>query len=108
MSRVGPEPRVNGRTIAEHDGKTVRLVCEVVKVTGDTAVVKTSDGQEIGVFLSRDMHIEDPFVEIIGLVKDRTNLKALTSINLGKKLDMKAVDAVVEFGHSSKGQGILA
>lgn len=54
------------------------------------------------------MHIEDSYVEIIGTVKDDLTVRALTSINLGPKLDMKAVNAVVEFAHSSKGSGVLA
>lgn len=68
------------------------------------------------------MHIEDPYVEIIGNVKDDLTIKALTNINLGKNLgealsshrgiqltvtDLKAVDAVVQFGNSSKGEGVL-
>lgn len=55
------------------------------------------------------MHVEEgTFIEIIGSVKDDLTVRALTSINLGNQLDMKAVNAVVEFSHSSKGQGILA
>lgn len=54
------------------------------------------------------MHIEDTYIEIIGSVKEDLTVRALTSINLGMSLDMKAVNAVVEFAHSSKGAGILA
>lgn len=54
------------------------------------------------------MHIEDKFVEIIGSVRDDLTVRALTSINLGPTLDMKAVNAVVEYTHSGKGQGVLA
>ena len=54
------------------------------------------------------MHIEDPYVEIIGTVKDDLTVRALTSINLGTSLDMAAVNAVIEFAHSSKGAGVLA
>jgi hypothetical protein len=32
------------------------------------------------------MHMADPFVEIIGTVKEDNTVKALTSINLGKTL----------------------
>ena len=35
---------------------------------------------------SQDMHIADPYVEIIGNVKDDLSVKALTSINMGSKL----------------------
>lgn len=54
------------------------------------------------------MKIDDGYVEIIGTVKDDLTVRALTSIDLGKSLDMKAVNAVVEFGHSAKGEGVLA
>lgn len=54
------------------------------------------------------MHIEEgTYVEIIGSVKEDLTVRALTSFNLGSNLDMKAVNAVVEFGHSSKGEGVL-
>lgn len=54
------------------------------------------------------MHIEEKtFVEIIGAVKEDLTVRALTSFNLGTELDMSAVNAVVEFGHSSKGAGVL-
>jgi hypothetical protein len=32
------------------------------------------------------MHIEDPYVEIIGTIKEDRTIKALTSINMGKNL----------------------
>lgn len=55
------------------------------------------------------MHMEEgSYVEIIGVVRDDLTVRAENAINLGNKLDMKTVDAVVEFGHSSKGQGVLA
>lgn len=107
MSRLGPEPRINSRLLSQYKGQTIRLTAKVLKLSGDTATVQASDGGEIGVHLSRDMHIEDPYVEIIGNVKDDLTIKALTNINLGKALDMKAVDAVVQFGNSSKGEGVL-
>lgn len=57
---------------------------------------------------TQDMHIEEgTYVEIIGSVKEDLTVRALTSFNLGSNLDMKAVNAVVEFGHSSKGEGVL-
>lgn len=54
------------------------------------------------------MHIEEgTYVEIIGSVKEDLTVRALTSFNLGTNLDMAAVNAVVDFGHSSKGAGVL-
>ncbi|RSH88075.1 uncharacterized protein EHS24_000602 [Apiotrichum porosum] len=108
MSRLGPEPRVNSKFLSDHRGQTVRLTAKVLKLVGDTATVEASDGGEVAIMLSRDMHIEDTYVEIIGSVKDDLTVKALTSINLGNTLDMKAVNAVVEYAHSSKGSGVLA
>jgi replication factor A3 len=54
------------------------------------------------------MHITDTFVEFIGTVKDDLTLRALTTVALGNSLDLKAVNAVVEFAHSAKGAGVLA
>jgi replication factor A3 len=70
------------------------------------------------------MHMSDKFVEIIGNVKDDMTIKALTSINLGDSLgafrrlhnheaganvaDMKAVQALIEFAQTEKGEGILS
>ncbi|WWC61111.1 uncharacterized protein I303_103689 [Kwoniella dejecticola CBS 10117] len=107
MSRLGPEPRINSKYLTQHRGETVRLTAKVVKLSGDTATVETSDGSSLGVHLSRDMHIGDGFVEIIGSVKDDLTIKAHTYIELGSDIDMKAVNAVVEFAHSGKGQGVL-
>jgi hypothetical protein len=45
---------------------------------GTESISKSTDGQ--------DMHIEDPYVEIIGTVKDDLSVKALTSVNMGKDL----------------------
>ncbi|WWC90023.1 uncharacterized protein L201_004953 [Kwoniella dendrophila CBS 6074] len=107
MSRLGPEPRINSKYLTQHRGETVRLTAKVIKLSGDTATVETSDGNTLGVHLSRDMHIGDGYVEIIGMVKDDLSIKAHTYIELGSDLDMKAVNAVVELAHSGKGQGVL-
>ncbi|RXK39519.1 hypothetical protein M231_03188 [Tremella mesenterica] len=107
MSRLGPEPRINSRLLSQFKGQTVRLTVKVVKLNGDTATVEASDGGPIGVVLPRDIHIEDPFVELIALVKDDLSVRALTNINLGKNIDMKAVDALVTLSNSSKGVGVL-
>ncbi|KLT45676.1 putative single-stranded DNA binding protein 12k chain [Cutaneotrichosporon oleaginosum] len=106
--RLGPEPRVNARYLSEHRGQTVRLVAKVVNLVGDTATVEASDGGEVAVNLSRDMHLtEGAYFEIIGSVKDDLTVRALTSFALSSPIDMKAVNAVVEFGHSSVGAGVL-
>jgi len=54
------------------------------------------------------MHINDTYIEFIGRVKDDLSLQALTTISLGNVLDLKAVNAVVEFAHQPKGEGVLA
>ncbi|WVF72158.1 hypothetical protein IAT40_006970 [Kwoniella sp. CBS 6097] len=108
MSRLGPEPRINAKYISQHKGENVRLTAKVVKISGETITVETSDGGQLGVHISRDMHIEEGFVEIIGLVKEDLSVKAHTYIELSNPVDMKAVDNVVEFAHSNKGQGVLA
>ncbi|WOO79716.1 Replication factor A protein 3 [Vanrija pseudolonga] len=100
-SRLGPEARVNSKHLSEHRGQVVRLTAKVLNLVGDTATVEASDGGE-------DMHIEGTYVEIIGNVKEDLSIRALTSINLGNSLDMNAVNAVVEYSHSSKGSGVLA
>ncbi|CAD6569607.1 MAG: hypothetical protein TREMPRED_005329 [Tremellales sp. Tagirdzhanova-0007] len=108
MSKLGAEPRINSRLLSQYKGHTVRLTAKVLKIVGETATVQASDGGEIGIHLSREIHIEDTFVEIIGSVKDDLTVKALTNINLGSNIDMKAVQALVEFGNSSRGEGVLA
>ncbi|KAK1925038.1 replication factor A protein 3 [Papiliotrema laurentii] len=108
MSRPGPEPRINSRLLNKYQGQTVRLTAKVVNVNGDTATVEASDGGQIGVHLSREMHLSDTFVEIIGTVKDDLTIKAFLGFNMGNSLDMKAVNAVVELAQSHKGEGVLA
>ncbi|WVQ71696.1 hypothetical protein IAR50_001237 [Cryptococcus sp. DSM 104548] len=107
MARLGPEPRINSRYLNDHIGQTVRVTAKVVSVSGDTATIQTSDGGSVGIHLPRDMHIQDEYVEIIGTVKEDSTIKAHTHVGLGKSLDMKAVNSVVEFSHSSIGAGVL-
>ncbi|ORY23052.1 replication factor A protein 3 [Naematelia encephala] len=108
MSRLGAEPRINARLIPQFKGQTVRFTAKVLKMSGDTATVESSDKQEVGVILARDTHIATTFVEIIAMVKDDLTLKCLTSIDLGDSIDMKAVNNVVDFANSSKGAGVLS
>ncbi|BEJ18208.1 hypothetical protein CspHIS471_0704850 [Cutaneotrichosporon sp. HIS471] len=107
--RLGAEPRVNSRYLSEHRGQTVRLVAKVTRLVGETATIEASDGGEIAVHLPRDIHLtEGAFFEIVGSVKEDLTVRALTSFALGDNIDMKAVNAVVEFGHSSTGAGVLS
>ncbi|TXT06076.1 hypothetical protein VHUM_03549 [Vanrija humicola] len=103
-----PSARVNSKHLSEHRGQVVRLTAKVIRLVGDTATVEASDGGEVSASHTQDMHIEDTYVEIIGNVKEDLSIRALTSINLGNTLDMSAVNAVVEYTHSSKGSGVLA
>ncbi|ODN98533.1 replication factor A3 [Cryptococcus wingfieldii CBS 7118] len=107
MARLGPEPRINSRYLNDHIGETVRLAAKVTGVSGDTATIQTSDGGTVGIHIPRDMHIQDEYVEIIGTVKEDSTVKAHTHIGLGKSLDMKAVNSVVDFSHSDIGSGVF-
>ncbi|WVQ78278.1 hypothetical protein IAT38_000363 [Cryptococcus sp. DSM 104549] len=107
MSRLGPEPRVNSKYLTEHRGQVVRLTGKVVKLGGATATLEASDGVQVGVHLTRDMHIAESNVEIIGTVKDDLSIKAHTHIDLGPNLDMKSVNAVVEYSHLPIGDSVL-
>lgn len=46
------------------------------------------------------MHIEDPYVEIIGSVKEDNTLRALTSINMGKSLGTSSMPLTPSLVHS--------
>ncbi|WVN86804.1 uncharacterized protein L203_101977 [Cryptococcus depauperatus CBS 7841] len=107
MARLGPEPRISSKYLDQHRGDIVRLTARVKQISGDTATLESSDGGLIGIHLPRDMHISEEYIEIIGTVREDLTIKAHTHVNLGKSLDLKAVNSVVEFGHSSIGQGVL-
>ncbi|KAK4686562.1 replication factor A3, partial [Tremellales sp. Uapishka_1] len=107
MSKLEAETRVDYKRLAQYKGKVVRLTAKVIKLNGDAATVECCDGGQVAVHIPREMHIADTYVEIIGQVKDDLSIKALTSISLGNELDMKAVQAVVNFANSATGEGVF-
>lgn len=54
--------------------------------TLNTPVSRSYTKAEAELTIRQEIHMEDPYVEIIGTVREDGTVKALTSINLGKSL----------------------
>ncbi|KAF8629423.1 hypothetical protein AX15_003472 [Amanita polypyramis BW_CC] len=104
MSFELTSPRVNAALFPQYVGKAIRLVCKIVSVQDDMAIVQVSDGGELHVQMTRDQHIGDsgPFVELIGNVIDATTLRLMTCINLGQELDMSIVEGAIRLTHDPR------
>ncbi|PFH53755.1 hypothetical protein AMATHDRAFT_136655 [Amanita thiersii Skay4041] len=104
MSREHIAPRVNAALFPRYVGQVVRLTCKRLAVHGDTATVQASDGGELHVQMTNDMHMGDmgPFLELVGNVQDVTTMKLMTCVNLGDNLDLEMVDRTIQLIHSPK------
>ncbi|KAJ3485749.1 hypothetical protein NLI96_g4743 [Meripilus lineatus] len=101
-----PTPRVNSARLGDYIGRTVRLTGKYVGTrrdsnTGQVAfTVEASDGGNVDVIASYDNEVRDPYIEVIGRVKEAAVMTLDAVVNLGDKLDLTVVDFVVEKWHS--------
>ncbi|KZO94246.1 replication factor A protein 3 [Calocera viscosa TUFC12733] len=94
-----PTPRINSKRMQYYVGQVVRMTGKMLRVNGDTAIIESTDGGQVEVRLSRDSHLSDDFVEIIGNVEDPHTLKMLAGCDMGPDLDMQTWDTMIEMMH---------
>jgi hypothetical protein len=81
QATVGNTPRVNGRLMASHAGRLVRLVGRIMGANNDIIDLEAADGVRITVErASSTVQAEDgQIIEIVGTVTDATSLRESTS-----------------------------
>ncbi|EJU02469.1 replication factor A protein 3 [Dacryopinax primogenitus] len=94
-----PTPRINSKRMQYYVGQVVRMTGKLLRVNGDTAIIESTDGGNVEVRLSRDSHLSDPIVEIIGHVEDEHTLKMLTGSDMGSDVDLQTWDTMTELMH---------
>lgn len=94
-----PTPRINSKRMQFYIGQIVRMTGKMLRVNGDTAIIESSDGGQVEVRLSRDSHLSDPIVEIIGNVEDAHTLKLLAGCDMGSDIDLKTWDDMIDMMH---------
>ncbi|KIO32736.1 hypothetical protein M407DRAFT_95526 [Tulasnella calospora MUT 4182] len=92
-------PRVNSALLPKYVGRTVRLTCKIIKLQGETAIVKAPDEGQVTVKLTMDSNISDDFVDIIGKVEDANTIKMYRSSNWGSNVDLDLVNKTIEEIH---------
>jgi len=92
-------PRVNGARMSDYKGRTVRLICKVTKIVGNTAMVEASDGANIEVALALGGPTIEDYAEIVGTVVSANKIKMLACVNMGQELDMGLANDLVELIH---------
>ncbi|KAF8425664.1 replication factor A protein 3 [Tirmania nivea] len=94
-------PRINHALLERFTGMTVRLVGKVTQLRGDTASVDS--GGPVLVHMNSDAHwAVGTFVEVVARVQQDLSLRVLMSVDLGRDVDMNAVENVVEVNHRYK------
>ncbi|KAF9788665.1 replication factor A protein 3 [Thelephora terrestris] len=92
-------PRINGARMNDYIGRTVRLICKVTKVVGNTALVEATDGATIEVAMTPGTPTIEDYAEIVGTVVTDSKIKMMTCINMGQELDMTLANDLVELIH---------
>ncbi|KAF8430616.1 replication factor A protein 3 [Terfezia claveryi] len=91
-------PRVNSSLLERFVGQTVRLVGKVMQLRGETATVDSAGN--VLVHMNKDTHWSiGNFVEVVARVQQDLSLKTFMSVDLGRDVDMNAVEYVVEVNH---------
>ncbi|KZT60977.1 replication factor A protein 3 [Calocera cornea HHB12733] len=94
-----PTPRINSKRMQYYVGQVVRMTGKMLRVNGDIAIIESTDGGQVEVRLSRDSHLSDEYVEIIGTVEDENTLKMLAGCDMGSTFDMQSWDTMTEMMH---------
>lgn len=77
VSAAAVHPRVNGALLAKYVGKSVLLVGQVLKVDGDTAMLRASDGMEVSVTMQPGSSYNTQYVEVLGVVVNSSQVNEL-------------------------------
>eukprot|EP01122_Echinamoeba_exundans_P003510 TRINITY_DN13599_c0_g1_i1.p2 TRINITY_DN13599_c0_g1~~TRINITY_DN13599_c0_g1_i1.p2 ORF type:complete len:111 (+),score=19.91 TRINITY_DN13599_c0_g1_i1:54-386(+) len=94
---VGNTPRVNGRLMASHSGRLVRLVGRVMGANNDIIDLEAADGARITVQRGSSAFPADEgqIIEIVGTVEDPTTLRESISYVWSEKTDLSVYNEMV-------------
>ncbi|GAA5811209.1 hypothetical protein MFLAVUS_004640 [Mucor flavus] len=92
-----PTPRINSGLREKYVGKTVRIIGKIVSLSGNTAVLNSTDHGQVLVHLNGESQWGTDYVEVIGQVEPDFTLREFKTSNLGNDFDLELADKVVEF-----------
>lgn len=93
-----PTPRINSELREKYVGRTVRLTGKIVSLSGNSAVLNSTDNGQVLVHLNGESQWGTDYVEVIGQVENDFTLREFKTTNLGNSLDLALANKVVEFG----------
>ncbi|KAG2204521.1 hypothetical protein INT47_012580 [Mucor saturninus] len=93
-----PTPRINSSLREKYVGRTVRITGQLVSLSGNTAVIKSTDNGQVLVHLNGESQWGTDFVEVIGQVEQDFTLREFKTTNLGNNFDLELANKVVELG----------
>ncbi|CEP08932.1 hypothetical protein [Parasitella parasitica] len=78
-----PTPRINSSLREKYIGQTVRVIGKLVSLSGDTAVLESTDNGQILVHVNGESRWGTDYIEVIGQVEPDFTLKEFKTTNLG-------------------------
>ncbi|KAI9247603.1 replication factor A protein 3 [Helicostylum pulchrum] len=78
-----PTPRINSSLREKYAGKTVRIIGKIVSLSGNTAVLNSTDHGQVLVHLNGESQWGTDYVEVIGQVEPDFTLREFKTSNLG-------------------------
>ncbi|KAI7884151.1 replication factor A protein 3 [Mucor mucedo] len=78
-----PTPRINSSLRDKYVGRTVRITGKLVSLSGNTAVIESTDKGQVLVHLNGESQWGTDFVEVIGQVEQDFTLREFKTTNLG-------------------------
>ncbi|KAI7901782.1 replication factor A protein 3 [Cokeromyces recurvatus] len=93
-----PTPRINSSLREKYVGKTIRLIGKLHSLSGNTAVLTSTDNGQVLVKLNGESQWGTDYVEVIGLIEPDFTLREFKTTNLGNSFDLELANKVVEYG----------
>ncbi|KAI8969182.1 replication factor A protein 3 [Mycotypha africana] len=91
-----PTPRINSALREKYVGRVVRLIGKLVSLSGNTAVIESSDHGQVLVALNGDSTWGTDYVEVIGHVEPDFTIKEFKTQNLGNSFSKLFVSSLSE------------
>eukprot|EP01112_Ceratiomyxa_fruticulosa_P007770 TRINITY_DN2018_c0_g1_i2.p1 TRINITY_DN2018_c0_g1~~TRINITY_DN2018_c0_g1_i2.p1 ORF type:complete len:106 (-),score=22.22 TRINITY_DN2018_c0_g1_i2:164-481(-) len=95
-------PRVNKSYLSSFVGNTVRLVGKVINQNSGTAVLESSDHQQVQVYQQQGSHYADEFVEVIGKVNPDGTIREEIFYNWGSNFDLDLYNEAIQEYHKHR------
>ncbi|CAO0794730.1 unnamed protein product [Mucor circinelloides] len=92
-----PTARINSALREKFVGQTVRVSGKMISLSGNTAVVESTDNGQILVHLNGESQWGTDYIEVIGQVEPDFTLKEFKTTNLGNDFNLELANKVVEY-----------